>query len=84
MFENVKTSRYFDLRVRRDRPEVKDEYVQRVTMQPVQREQQGNGFFRMWGFIEEEQKYLRVITWEDGVTVENAFFDSNYTRKERR
>ena len=32
----------------------------------------------MWGFIEEEQKWLRVICLEDRETVENAFFARRY------
>jgi len=74
----MKTSRYYDLRVRRDRPEVKDEYTERVMADPVAVRQQDNGFSQMWGWIEEEQKWLRVITLEDRETAENAFFDRRY------
>ena len=74
----MKTSRYFDLRVRRERPEVKIEYCERVLRQPVEVRQQDNGFCAMWRFIEEEQKWLRIITWPDRETLENAFFDRQY------
>ena len=79
----MKTSRYFDLKVKRERPEVKIEYVERVLMNPIETVQQGNGFFKMWGLIEEEQRYLRIITFEDRETVENAFFDRGYTRRNK-
>jgi hypothetical protein len=77
----MKTSRYFDLRVRGTRPEVKIEYVERVLANPIEVQQQGNGFYKMWGFVEEEQQVLRVITWADRETVENAFFDRRYTER---
>lgn len=31
-----------------------------------------------WTYIDEEQKYLRVILLEDGETVHNAFFDRGF------
>lgn len=34
--------------------------------------------FKMWGYIDEIGKYLRVIVLEDGETIENAFLDRRY------
>ncbi|EJZ41844.1 hypothetical protein LEP1GSC178_0432 [Leptospira licerasiae str. MMD4847] len=36
--------------------------------------------FRYWKWIDEAQKYLRVITLEDRKTVHNAFFDRGFKR----
>ena len=38
----------------------------------------GNAAFKMWGYIEEVGKYVRVITLEDRETIDNAFFDCRY------
>jgi hypothetical protein len=63
------------------RPEIKEEYVLSVLNDPEHVEEQGNGFFAMWRYIDEEAKYLRIITWPDRDTVENAFFDRGYKRR---
>jgi hypothetical protein len=59
----------------RDRPEVRREWCERVRLNPIEVRQQGNGAFIMWGYIEEIGKFLRVITLEDGETLDNAFLD---------
>jgi len=33
---------------------------------------------KLWGRIEEVDKYLRVVVLEDGETVHNAFFDRSF------
>lgn len=33
---------------------------------------------KKWGFIQEEEKYLRVILLEDEETIHNAFFDRGF------
>jgi len=33
-----------------------------------------------WSFIEEADKYLRVVLLEDGETIHNAFFDRSFKR----
>jgi hypothetical protein len=73
----VKTTRHFELALR-DRPEVRREWCERVRLNPIEVRQQGNGAFKMWGYIEEIGKYLRVITLEDGETIDNAFLDRGY------
>ena len=80
----MKTSRYFDLRVKRNRPEITVEMCEYVVANAEREEQQGNGFFQFWGYFAEADKWLRVITEEDRETLHNAFFDSGYTRKRRR
>lgn len=51
---------------------------------PEQTEVQENGRIRYWGYVAEIEKYLRIVTLEDGETVHNAMPDRNFTRKQRR
>lgn len=64
-----------------DRAEVQQEWCERVLREPLRVEQQGDGKYRMWGYIVEVEKYLRVITLEDRETLDNAFFDRTYARR---
>jgi hypothetical protein len=64
-----------------DRPEILREWCERVLHDAVEVKQQDDGKYQMWGYIEEAQKYLRVITLEDRETVDNGFFDRRYERK---
>ena len=48
---------------------------------PVRREVQSDGRVRVWTYVAEERKYLRVVFLSDGETVHNAFFDRSF--KER-
>jgi len=45
---------------------------------PVKREVQPDGRIRLWGYIKEADKHLRVILEPDGETVHNAFFDRRF------
>jgi hypothetical protein len=45
---------------------------------PDHSERQPDGRFRYWKFIPELNKYLRVVTLEDGQTIHNAFPDRNF------
>ncbi|HXH41871.1 MAG TPA: hypothetical protein VNN08_24825, partial [Thermoanaerobaculia bacterium] len=65
------------------RPEVEWEWCARVVNAPIEVIEQNDGSFRMWGYIEEAGKYLRVITLEDRETIENAFLDRGYARRRR-
>jgi hypothetical protein len=66
----------------RDRPEVRMEWCRRVLEHPERVQQQGDGKYQMWGYIDEVEKYLRVISLDDRETLDNAFFDRAY-RKNR-
>jgi len=69
-------NREFDFRRKQpDRKEIKDEWIQRVINSPLRKEVQSDKRIKIWGRIEEVDKYLRVILLEDGKTVHNAFFD---------
>jgi hypothetical protein len=77
----MKTSWYFDQRVRQRRPEIRPEWIKKTLNQPFHKEQQPDGRWRYYGYIEECGKYLRVVM--DGDIVHNAFLDRNYTRKRK-
>ena len=57
----------------RKHPEVENEWVTRVLENPYQIEVQSNGRVRYYGYIQEANKWLRVIV-EDGKLL-NRFFD---------
>ncbi|MFI3184481.1 MAG: hypothetical protein QX198_00700 [Methylococcaceae bacterium] len=57
-----------------DRSPIKLEWIESVVTCPLKTQRQADGRFKKWGFIQEEDKYLRVIVLEDGETVHNAFF----------
>ncbi len=81
----VKTTRYFEEDILGEkRPFSKREWCERVLRNPEFTEVQENGRIRYWGFVEEIDRYLRVVTLEDGETVHNAMPDRNFTRKHRR
>ncbi len=48
---------------------------------PEKIEIQSDGRIRKWGWIEEEDKFLRVVLLEDGETVHNIFFDRSFKEK---
>ena len=75
----MKTTLYFDYtRKRRDRAQIKDEWIEFVIENPQKTQIQSDGRIRKWSKIIEVNKYLRVILLEDGTTVHNAFFDRSY------
>jgi hypothetical protein len=74
----MKTTRYFEEQVLRKRPYLRREWCAQALRKLVRREVQPDGRIRCWIFIPELEKYLRVITLEDGETVHNAFPDRNF------
>ncbi len=77
----LKTTSHFDDR-NRER-EIKLEWCERVVRAPLQEEEQDNGYYRFWGYIIEEEKYLRVVTLEDRETIKTAHWDRNYKKRRR-
>src|SRR5690606_41259700 len=61
--------------VLRKRPDIRREWGEEALRNPAHREVQGDGRVRYWIWVPELQKYLRVVTLEDGETVHNAFPD---------
>ena len=74
----VKTTRYHREQVLRKRPYIKEDWCTKALVQFVRRENQSGGRIRHWIYIEEIQRYLRVVTLEDGETVHNAFPDRDF------
>lgn len=80
--DDMKTTRYFEEQVLRKRPYVKRAWCEDALQKPIKREIQPNGRIRHWIFVKDLEKYVRVVTLEDGETVHNAFFDRNFKEVE--
>lgn len=75
----MKFSRYFlSTRQRPDLAVIHLAWIEAIMHNPVRREMQEDGRVRLWGYVPEEEKYLRIILLEDGETVHNAFFDRTF------
>lgn len=72
-------TRYFEEQVLRKRTYIKLLWCESVVRNPERVEYQQDGRIRHWAYIEELGKYLRVVTFEDGETIHNAFPDRNFT-----
>lgn len=75
----MKCTQYFlHTRNRPDRAIIQNSWIQNTIMHPEKTEIQTDGRVRHWASIPEmDNRILRVILLEDGVTVHNAFFDRN-------
>lgn len=74
-----KSTRYFREQVLRKRPYLEASWIADVLDNPAEKVLQDDGRVRYWGFVEAlDDKALRVVTLEDGMTVHNAFPDRNY------
>lgn len=60
------------------RPYLKVQCIEYVLANPIRTETQPNGRIRLWAFIPDLGKYLRVVTEPDGETVHNAFIDRRF------
>jgi len=72
------TTEYFRNDVLAKRPYIRLEWCQSALSNPACREIQEDGRIRHWVFVSELNKYLRVVTLEDGVTIHNAFPDRRF------
>jgi len=79
-WESQKTTVYFKEQVLRKRPYLKPEWCSGIINKELHKEIQEDGRIRYWGYISEENKYLRVVTLKDK-TLHNAFFDRNFKEK---
>lgn len=76
----MQTTDYFRIDVMAKRPYIKPEWIALALSNPVRREVQADdGHIRHWVWIDELNRYLRVVTLEDGVTVHNAFPDWRFS-----
>jgi len=74
------TDYFLHTRKRQDRKIIKLEWIQQVYEFPEQEQIQNDGRKRKWGYIEDLDKYLRIIVLEDGETIHNAFFDRDFKK----
>ncbi|WP_081813269.1 hypothetical protein [Methylobacter tundripaludum] len=72
------TTDYFRNDILLKRPYLQLEWCQAALLNPVPREIQPDGRIRHWVFVPELDKYLRVVTLSDGVTLHNAFPDRRF------
>ena len=75
---SLPTTAYFRDDVLVKRPYIRLEWCQLALLSPIRREIQDDGRIRHWIFVPELNKYLRVVTLEDGVTLHNAFPDRRF------
>ena len=76
----MQTTDYFRNDVLVKRPYIKQEWIVLALSNPVRREiQSDDGRIRHWVWIDELNRYLRVVTLEDGTTMHNAFPDRRFT-----
>lgn len=81
----MKCTNYFQVIAQEQHPEARRwDWIETVIASPSTQEKQCDGRLRYWGYIQEANKYMRIVVEPDGETVHNAFFDENYGRKQRR
>lgn len=73
----MRTTRYFREQVIRKRPYLRIEWIESVIADPAHRTIQPDGRVRLWGYIPDLDRYLRVVTMPDGA-VHNAFPDRDF------
>ncbi len=70
---------YFEQQVLRKRPYLRREWCIAVLEHPLRGERQQDNRFRFWGVVSDlGNRYLRVVTLADGVTIHNAFPDRRF------
>lgn len=75
----MKTTEYFRYTRRRpDRARILDAWIELAIRAPYAEKLQSDGRVRRWVFIEQEQRYLRVVLLADRETIHNAFFDRRF------
>lgn len=75
----MKTTRYFEENViGQKRQYIKREWCEITLTNPDYTTIQADVRVRYYRYIEEAEKFIRVVTLEDGITIHNAFFDRNF------
>ncbi len=70
---------YFKNEILKKRPYLTLELCRRVIQDPIKKEIQPDERIRFWAKVEDlENRYLRVVTLEDGFTIHNAFIDRGF------
>jgi len=65
------------------RQDITKEMCERVVDHPAAETLQGNGDWRLHGFIEETGRYLRVIVTHERDALVNAFWDRSFKEEDR-
>ena len=75
----MKFTNYFNhTRLCPDRADIKLEWIQFVFYHPDFEQIQTDGRIRRWAYINEAERYLRIVILEDKEIIHNAFFDRSY------
>jgi hypothetical protein len=72
------TNYFLHTRERPDRADINPEWIEFVFYHPDFEQIQGDGRIRRWAYINEAEKYLRIVILDDNETIHNAFFDRSY------
>lgn len=67
-----------------DRSGITREMCERAVESAEHTVRQSSGRFAFWGRQEGKDLYLRVVVTGDGRALHNAFFDTSFTRQQRR
>ncbi len=67
-----------------DRLDTTKEMCEAVVRNPESSDRHPDGRFRYWGRPAGRRTHLLVVVTADGTALHNAFFDSNFTRRQRR
>ena len=57
---------------------------EKAVNEAVEREEQRNGRIAYWGYVIEEDKYLKVVVEPDGEEVVTAHFDRGFKKRADR
>lgn len=57
---------------------------EKVVNDSIAREEQKNGRLAYWGYVVEEDKYLKVVVESDGEEVVTAHFDRGFKKRAER
>lgn len=77
--KDYRFTEYFETSVLRKRPYLKKEWCVYVIENAVRSEPQEHNRYRFWAKVPElGDRYLRVITLSDRITIHNAFPDRNF------
>lgn len=82
----MEATSYFERNVLNNpnRQYITKEMCEAVVSNPESSDRQPDGRFRYWGRPAGRQTYLLVVVTADVTALHNAFFDSNFTRRQRR
>lgn len=76
----MKTTRYFEEQILRKRPYIKREWCEQALREPVRSEVAIRWTCPSLGSDSRLERYWRVVTLEDRMTVHNAFLDRNFKK----